>query len=334
MPGFVDTVIESLKQTLSWPLLIYFFAVQLLEAFAIGLVFVFFALIAVLSVFGLIGQTGIPQLVAFFSNPANLVGIIGLFLVVMFFFFLVAMYVSAFFTGMRFNLFNNFLKEKRLDLGRAFSQTKGRAFTYFKIDLLITIILTVLFGLIWLLAFIPLLPLMLGQSSLSAVGPLVMGLILALIFMLLLFIVLLLVSPVLVLLAPVAFFEKEGVIGSIKRSIALVKVNYWGNLAFLIVYVIIITVISLVVQFILGAIRLVFFLPFALVSDPMNSALIANLVGSIALFSIIAVIILVPFIVWSSAFQTASFRNLHALNVSLSGKVGTGPKRRPGRKTK
>jgi len=332
MPGFVDTVIESLKQTLNWPLLLYFFAVQLIEGVVIGVILVFFVLLGLLSLFGSLDFSSIQGIAQQFSNPAlllNLVGIIALLVVA---FFLVVMYVSALFAGWRLNLFNNFLKSKRLDLGRAFAQAKPRAFTYFKIDLLVTVIILLVLFVPFFLAFLPILAYLPGSPPSTVVGQFLAGILAAFLWLLLGLIALFFVSPVMFLFAPVAFFERQGAIDSIRRSIALVKTNYWGNLAFILVYFVIVFFINLIVNAILRILSIPLLVPLVMAGESGAGPAVAGMLGFMALFGVLSVIILVPYVIWVVAFQIACLRNLYFLDFSLF--RGPGGKARPKRRTK
>ncbi len=313
MPGFVDTLIESFKQTLNLKLWLYFFAIQLLEGIMIGVIFLFLALIGFLALLGPVTSVGIGNIELLFSDPGILASVICIACVLFLVFLVVASFIGSLFTGMMFHLFNDFLRTKRLDLASAFEKARPRFFTYFKVSLLVGVIISIVLA----IAFAPLLlSIPFAEAGAQNLGPLIAGAGFFVLLLLVIVIALFLLSPMLNLLAPVAFFERRGVIESIKRALELMKANYLGNLAYVILYSIIIMAISFVISTIVQFLQLAVMLP-AMATGSSAGAAIG---GLIALVVLVSIVLYVPFTVWSVCFDTACFRNLYFLDHSLLGR--------------
>jgi len=326
MPGFVDEIIESFKQTLNLPLWLYFFVVQLVEGIAIGAVFLFLFFIGFLALLGPIASLGgLENIEAIFSSPELLFPIIGIACFLLFVFLFASIFIGAFFTGMRFHLFNDFLKTKNLNLSNVFQKVKLRYFAFFKISLLAAAIIS--FAVV-----IALLPMVLsiafgGANVFSGpgLGLFVAGIGLSAILLLVIMVALFFLSPMLNLLAPAAFFDNRGVVDSIKRSFELMKADYFGNLAFVILYALIVAVISFVLNLVVQFMQLAVMLPATVTGSSSSPAM----GGMIVMVIVISMFIYIPFGIWSSVFETACFRNLYFLDLSL-----LKPKRKPKRKAR
>ena len=147
MTGFVDTITESFKQTLNWSMWLYFFLVFLIEGIILGIIALVFVFIGFVSVLGPLASVGgIENLPVLFSNSAFISGSIGTIAFLFFVFVIIATFVGAVFTGMRYHLFNDFLKTDKFNLGKAFQKTKPRVFTYFLISLIIGLIVFAVFA--------------------------------------------------------------------------------------------------------------------------------------------------------------------------------------------
>ncbi len=307
MVGFVDTISESFKQTLNWPLWLYFFLILIIEVLVTGLIALVFILLGFVAFLGPITAVGgIENIAVLFSNMSfisSAIGVIGLLFIV---FIIIATFIEAIFIGLRYNLFNDFLKTGKFDLGKAFQKTKPRIFTYFLISLIVSLIILAVFA----LAFAPaifVLPALIGGAAIANTV-LIAPLFFAVLLVFLVVLVILLISPMLSLIAPAAFFGNQGAFATIKKSFELMKANYFGNLAYVIFYVIIVVAIRMLLQVLL--------LPFTIMAGFMESVGGA-IVGLLILVGIIAFLGMVVYIVWSTVFDTVCFRNLYFLDKSI-----------------
>jgi len=202
-------------------------------------------------------------------------------------------------------LFNAFLKEKKIDLGKAFEITMPRVFTFFKMSLLVAALAVLAVG---ALLVVPLLLIVSNPSPAMALPVVLLFLIISLILML----AMLLLMPFFALLAPVAFFEKLGAIDGLKRAFALIKTNYLGNLAFVFVYFLVMFGVSWIVN---TFVQFAMVFPMVSMISGSPGANLAAFVGAWIVFGIIAFLIYIPYVVWTSVFETAAFRNLYFLDV-------------------
>jgi len=328
MPGFIDTVIESVKQSLDWPLWLYFFAVQIIEGIVGGVVILLFLFVGGVALLGSFSLSIFQNPDVLLSNPGNLLGVFAIIATLATILVVVLAFVSSYFTGMRFNLFNNFLKTKKIDLGKAFEDTMPRAFTYFKVSLLVAVV-AILILLVLAIPALSSIPLLVGVSS---PGP-ILGIILYVVAMLLLFCLgAFLLSPVLQLLAPTSFFEKRGAVDTIKRAIQLAKANYLGNLAFVLIFSVVVMGISWVLSIILQFVSLFTLIPAIALSES-GGAMAGAAAGGFAVYGVVYVILFVPYIIWSTLFETTAFRNLYYLDYGLL-KSGPKTKRRARKKAR
>ena len=312
MAGFIDTVIDSLKQSLDLPLWLYFFAVQVMEGIVEGIVVLLFLFVGAVLLLGSFSLSFFQNPAALFSNPENLLSIVSTIAILGTIMVVVMSFVASYFTGLRFNLFNGFLKTKKIDLGKAFEETTPRAFTFFKVSLILALLVT----LVLLIIAIPVLSSVPSMIGMTSPAPLV-GLILYIVVALLIFsLAMFLLSPILQLLAPVAFFEKRGAIDTVKRAIELVKPNYLGNLAFVLIFFVVVVGVSWVISLILQFISLVTLFPAIALSEAGGAAAGAA-VGGFMVYGIVYVILFVPYVIWSIIFETAAFRNLYYLDSSM-----------------
>jgi hypothetical protein len=323
MPGFIDTVVESLKQSLDWPLWLYFFAVQIIEGIVSGVVVLLFLFVGAVMLLGSFSLTIFQNPAAFFSNPANLLGLftaVGILVAIL---IVILTFVASYFTGIRFNLFNNFLKTKKIDLGKAFEDTTPRAFTYFKVSLLVSLI-GILILLILAIPVFSSIPALLGMTS---PAPLI-GFILYVVVVLLLFALgVFLLSPILQLLAPAAFFERKGAVDTLKRAIELAKANYLGNLAFVLIFMVVVMGISWILSIILQFVSIFTLIPAIALSES-GGTIAGAAAGGFVVYGVIYVILFVPYIIWSTVFETAAFRNLYYLDQGLLRPKAKGKKRK------
>lgn len=318
MRGFVDTVIDSFKQTISLPLWLYFFVVQLIEILVQGLVFLLLLFSVFFVVYDSVAKVGFNNIGLIFTTPSLLAPFAWALGFLFLLFIFVMVYLSSVFVGLRFNLFNGFVKHKRFDLGRAFADTMPRVFTFFKINLVILVLLVLFLG-------ISVLPIVNSVVAIiSGLGPdqvagQVVGIVLYFFLMLLVFgLVSFFLSPLTVLLTPVAFFENFGVVGSFKRAFSLMKSNYLGNLAFVLIYFVVLIGINMAVSFVTRFFA--FFTLFPAISSldvSQSTAAFGTVFSSVILFSFITLAVLVCYVVWAVVFETACFRNLFFLNESL-----------------
>jgi len=334
MAGFTDTLIESIKQSLDWSLWLYFLAVQLIEGLLAGFIVLLFLFVGAILMLNSFTPAFFQNPMAFFLNPANLVGIIGTVCLLSTILIVVLVFVASYFTGLRFNLFNGFMKTKKIDLGKAFEATTPRAFTYFKVSVVIALVVSVAL----LVLAIPALSSIPALIRTLAPAPLIGLAIYALVALTLFSIALVIVSPILQLLAPTAFFEKKGAIGTIKRAIELAKANYLGNLAFVLAFIVIVVGISLILSLILQFVSVFTLIPAIVLSESGETAAGA-VIGGLAVYGIVFVILFLPYLIWSTLFEIIVFRNLYYLDHSLiepraRPKHSSAPKRRKRKKAK
>jgi len=312
MPGFIDTVIGSLKQSLDFPLWLYFLAVQIIESIVGSIVVMLFLFAGAVLLIGSIGPSIFQNPAALLSTPANMLGIfsvIGLLAAIL---IVILAFVTSYFTGIRFNLFNNFLKTKKIDLGKAFEETTPRAFTFFKISLILALLICLVL-LVLAIQVLSSIPALIGMTS---PAPLV-GLILYIVVVLLIFsLAMFLLSPILQLFAPTVFFEKRGAIDTIKRAVELAKTNYLGNLAFVLIFFVIVVGVSWAISILMQLISFFTLIP-AIALSKSGGPVAGAAVGGFAVYGVIYVILFVPYVIWSTVFETAAFRNLYYLDRSL-----------------
>ena len=320
MADFIDNVVESFKQTLDLHLWLYFFAVYLVEGIAEGIVILVFLLFGALAALGFLGSLGLQNLGNVFSSPQALfsnpgfIGFIALALILLAFMVLAIVFIASLFAGIRYNLVNNFLKKKKLDLGQAFHNAMPRTLTMFKAGILITaVILAVLFVLcIPALAVLPGI-IAGGPGAGAALG--IVGMIFYIFVILGLFaLAMFFLSPFFVLVQPTVFFGKLGAIDSLKRAFALAKSNYWANLGFVLIYSIVLMGISFVISIVAQIVGLVLMLPAMAFSGAGNAAMASGMIGSMMLYYMVYIILFIPYTVWSLSLEATSFRNLFFLN--------------------
>lgn len=317
MASFVDEAIETLKQTLNLRLFFYFLVMQLLEAAAELVATIFFAIIGIAAILPLIGEFSPENIQAVFSNQALLFPILAIAMPLAIIWLLILLYIAALFSGARINFFNNFADGKEPSIGKAFSLARKRAFTYFKLDLLVTIIIFAAIAIILAVMLLPLVGLMASNGSMTAIG--VFGILGALLLLFLFCVAIFLLSPFLWLFLPVVFFEEKGVIDSINRSVDLARPKYWDNLGFIVIFIAITFVISLLVNGINRAISFAFFFPAISGAETVSEqAVLYSTMGAMPMLSAVFIIIFLPFTVWMSSYSTAAVRNLYFLNLPKS----------------
>jgi len=324
--GFIDEVIESFKQTLNLRLWAYFLLLQLAEGFFGFIISMLFVLIGLIVALGSIGSMGFENIGQLLSEPSTWVNLLGWIIFLVGMLMLTLTYISAVFSGLRFNLFNDFLKTKKLSLATAFKKTTPRILTFFKVQLIVAIVIFIVLG-IAMLPLIGFIQAMVASGSSSAVaGPIIGTILYFVVLMLVLGIAMFLVSPVLSLLAPTAFFGEHNAMGSIKRSFALVKANYLGNLAFVLVYTVIVMALSYIISAFLSIVQLFTILPATIGMQSGNASAAAGFFGGFFVYTILSIVLLVPFGIWAACFETACFRNLYFHDLGLLGAKKTGQK--------
>ena len=326
MTGFIDTLSESFKQTLNWSMWLYFLLVFLIEGIILGiiaLIFVFIGFFAFLGPITAVG--GIENVGMLFSNPSFIANSIGTIWILFTVFIIIATFVEAIFIGMKYHLFNDFLKTGKFNLGKAFQKAKPRILTFFIISLILGLIILAVLA----LAFAPILfmlpGLISGTVASSNAALIIAPLLFSVLLVFLVGLVLLLISPMLNLLAPTAFFEEKGAIGTIKKSFELMKANYFGNLAYLILFFLIIFAIRMFLQ--------VLFLPLTILIGVIEAGG-TQLIGLVILLGLISFIIMFIYTVWMSVFDTVAFRNLYFFDKSLLAKHTTRSHTKPKHKAK
>ncbi len=311
MTSFVDTILESFKQTLNWSMWLYFFLIFFIEGIILGIIALSFVFIGFFTLLGPITNVGgIENIAMLFSDLSFIASSIGILWFLFTVFIIIATFIVAIFTGMRYHLFNDFLKTGKFNLGKSFQKTKPRVFTYFLISIFIGLVILTVF----VLAFAPVLfiiPELIGGTVAGPNVALIAPLIFTVLLMFLIGLILLLISPMLNLLAPTVFFEEKGAIDTIKKALELMKANYWGNLAYVILYFLIIFAISMLFQLLV--------LPFTILLSIIDSSRAAA-VGLLGFAGLIMFIIMVVYSIWSTVFDTACFRNLYFLDKSLLAK--------------
>ena len=332
MADIIENVITSFKQTLDWHLWLYFLAVYFIEGIVDSIVIVVFVLLGALAAFGFLGLVGFENIPQLFSNPQTLAanpGFLGFVAIAMILFALAMLafvFVSSLFIGVRYNLVNNFIKSKKLDLGKAFEAARLRVFTLFKAFLVLGVIVWVVLLLVMLPLIFSIPNLIASDSAAVAIG--VIGLILYLVVIMLVFaLAMFLLLPFFALVAPTVLFEKAGAIDSLKRAFAMAKANYFGNLGFVLVYTIILMAIGIVINIIIRVLALIFMVPVMLFSESGGSAAASGAIASVMAVSAISILIFTPYLIWTLVFEAMAFRNLFFINADLKPK--NKPKKNP-----
>jgi len=323
--GFVDQLIDSLKQSVNLNLWLYFFLVQLIEGVVYLIVFAVFAIFGIIAIFGSLGGLSEQSLMQMVSTPSMVATALAAVGIIAFAAILILLYITSLFEGIRFNLFNNFLKDKSLDLGKAFGQAKPRTLTFFLTGILISLIIGALLVIALIPAALSIVPLIISAqtgSEAANAGAVVFTILYLLVIMLVFGLVMLLISPIINLVAPAVFFEQRGAISSIKRAYHLARTSYLGNLAFVILFGIVMWAAGFILNIIVRLISLPLILPMAAglenVADP--AIALTNIMGMTMAIMGFSMIIIIPYSIWVSIFQVAAFRNLYFYDLSLINK--------------
>jgi hypothetical protein len=188
---------------------------------------------------------------------------------------LLSLLVEAVMVGMRLHGAREFLKGNHGIsnlLETSFAQTKPRIKTAFLVALLFSIIASILFLVLFFLFVLPILQASAGELLQAFANPIdseeafiliftrffaAFSIFLSLFFIMLL--VQFLLAPILALVNPVVYFEKQGVIPSIKRAISLGRQKYFRNLLLLIVFGLTLTLAltALMVLFFIGLVTII-----------------------------------------------------------------------------
>jgi len=326
MASFVDEAIETFKQTLNLRLFAYFLAIQLLESVAFIVITIAFALIGIAAILLYIvenfGELSAEAILAAFSSQVMLFPILAMAIPLAIIWLLVLAYIAALFSGARIIFFNNFANGEGPSLGKAFGLARKRAFTFFKLELIVSIVVLAIISIILAITLLPMIGAIGSSASMAGSGSMaataIFGVLAGLLLVFIFFIALFFLSPFLWLFLPVVFFEKKGVVGSISRSVELVKPKYWDNLGFIVIFIAIMFVINLIINAITRLISLAFFLPLIGAAETMTGeAALYSMLGELepmpAIMAIFAIIYL-PFTVWMNSYSTAAARNLYFLD--------------------
>jgi len=331
MADFFDNVIDSFKQTLDFSLWLYFFAIYLLESVVSGLVVLVFLALGLVAALGSLNVIGIEGFIGLLSSPGQLLAnpgfmaFVAICIVLFALMILALLFVASFFVGIRYCLMDSFLRTKKLGLGSAFERARPRALTFFKSSIIVSLAI----GIVLTIAF---LPLILSIPGIAGSGPASAGLkvvalfLFAFLILIVFAIAMFLLSPFLALIAPAVFFEDKGAVVSLKRAFALAKGNYLPNLGYLIIYTIIVVGVSFVISMVAQFLGLLFMLPMAALGAS-GSAAGAGIISAMMFYYAVSALLLIPYSVWASSFEAASFRNLFVANLSLK-KEAKGPKAR------
>lgn len=314
MADFANEAIETIKQTLNLKLLLYFFAVFLLQSLAALIVAGVFILIGAAAILPYFGSFTIESFQALLSNQAAILSILSIVVPLAIVWALVELYINAFFSGLKINLFNNFANGEGLSIGSAFGPAAKRAFTYFKIQLLIGIAAAAIAAIIAAMVLLPFFSL--KTADFASAGPAVaIAIVLVLLLLFALMIGLFLLSPFLWLFMPIAFFEKKGTIDSIKRSIALAKPNYWENIVFIIIFMLVTFVVSLLMSAIQRMASMAFLFPTIMLAETSSAdTMIYSMMGAMPAVMAVTILFSLPFTIWIEAYGIAALRNLYFLN--------------------
>ncbi len=317
MNDFIDQLVGSLKQSLDLKLWLYFLLMLILNGLVSFLVFLVFVLAGVVMLvvsLSSVSFANIPLLLSRLSQFLPLVfGLALLFIL----WILAMLYVSSLFSAAMFALFNGFLEKKKLSLGHAFETAFARAFTLFKVNLLVSIGLAIALLVVFS-------PLFFALSQSSFVLPNILQVFGALAFVGILVLVLLiavfLLSPWFSLLTPAVVFGSQGAIDSMKEAFAFVKRDYFGNLVFVIIYMVIVMGVSWVLGMMLSFVQMFTLLPAMVVAESSSAVATGAVLGAFGIYFVVAAVLYVPYIIWSTVFDTSAFRNLYFFNLSRSRK--------------
>jgi len=310
MTGFVDTLIKSFKQALNIRLLLYFLVVQIIESFVGFVVFTIFFLFGLLLFLGSIDYIGIQNIPTLLSNPDSLISVLGTFGLLGFVFLFVLFYITAVFSGIRFNLVNMFLKEDKLNIGDAFRKARPRAFVFFKIFVLIGFAILLAFSILFLFPTLSISGFFNGSGTPLSASSIVFLAVLAFAS----FIAVFLLTPFFAMLAPATFFEKLGARATIKRSFSLIKTDYLGNMVFVILYLALLISLSIIVSLALQVLGFFTLMPAisSFRAGGVNS--LGPFIASLSIYGFFYLAFIVPYSVWAIAFETTAFRDLFFLN--------------------
>jgi len=313
----IDSAVEVFKKSFDYKSLYWSY-------FLIGLLaFVIFAIISIFIIiipaYLLIMPSLLPLmqaqanpaaiLLAFQSLLQALPQIIIGFAIILIIFTIVATLWDSFISGLSLNIASDYLKNAKFSVGRAIEKTKPRLLVLFALNIIFTILLNILSLILILPAILSLLNLLNSFTSAGGLFALMnqsflinftqqLSTISAQIDFgnLLNLIITFLISPFLVMIAPVALFEKRGVFASIGRIIELGKKSYLPTLGYFILLALlaIIAIIVFVIAFFISLL-----LMFVLVGIPL------------------LIIISIAFMLWLMAFSNLLIAKLYQVKASM-----------------
>ncbi|MFH1545404.1 MAG: hypothetical protein ABIE23_04960 [archaeon] len=299
MGYFLDSTIELLKKSVNLTLWGYYLLIGLI--------------IAVLAIISLI-VIAIPAIITIIYLPFDLTAII-IYAVLGVIAVLVLVFLGALGGGIYINFAREYLEKGSTDLGLAWNRTIPRAFTAFKVQLILSIVVLtamILWMIPLILSFMSFIEQNQNAIIFSAANELfgdffstssftqifLPFLITSLLWVLLGFLIYFLISlalrPMLVLLETIPYFEKIGAIDCFKRAYFLGRKNYSNNYFFIIWWVLLTFAVSI---------------PYIIIISVLSAfetlgTQTTVLIGFFIIAIILRVIIQVIYGLWSTAFSS------------------------------
>ena len=318
MVSIVDSLVDVFKKSFDLKLWLYFLIIIIIAVIVGWLVqLLTFGIVESIVFAPIQASMMFPTATAsaeIFSYLLQNIGlIVTLYIAAFAVYFVLMILVDSFFTGLELNLAKDFLGNAGLSLDRVLEKTKPRVITLFKANLLVSILLFALFFVLMLPVLVQLFSVI---SAASEAGLLalatdsaaeqqlaggIIGLTINFFLMVVLYsLIVLLLLPFLWLVVTVVLFEKLGAIASIKRAWALAKASYLRNLAYVLLFYVIVILLSLAVLLVMFALFFVLFL----------GGLVGMLLGILVLL-----VLGLGLLLWLVAFSALAQVNFYILNV-------------------
>jgi len=281
----VKTIKEAVRASINPRLWFYYLIISVLGYLAIQIVFSLTVGVAIGALVGLVTFQSLQGFQQIMSSPWQLIALLGVASLV---YILFAALIGTVLQGLEFNGAKLFLSGTIGITGLlkdSWQKTRPRIVTAFLLSLLVGMISLTVVGLLFVPAIVS--GISASSGEFSSIGKTVFWLAAAIIVFLLLAI---LTAPVLALLSPIVFFERLGAIQTIKLAFLFGTKKYLRNLAFMLVFWLVVVMAVIVFLILLAFAILSFLIP------------VIGLVIGIVL-AIIAVLYLIAVFFWLLAFQ-------------------------------
>jgi len=308
----VDSVLDIFRKSFSLKAWLYFIVLFVI-AMVVGLVI---AMVAGIFVF-----FGVAMAASTMS-PAALLPVLFVAMLIMIPLFIA---FGVFIQGLSLYFARDFLAGKKVSIGdtlsKAFNRTIARFWAVLGTEIIITIIYLLILGVIGLILFAPLIPPLMELASTNPAelealvesaeffqmfAPMILYLVVA-IFVLA--VIAFFIHPFFVLSFQVPFFENKGIIESVKRVLGLGKRNYFLNLSFTIVFLLVLAIPLLIYM-------LIAFLPYVgMMPGSAGSKPEVALVGIFIIGIIISTVLRILFQIWFSILDAFYKAKIYELNI-------------------